>query len=217
MTRSPLRAAPRRARGWCRGSRWRPRRCRRRPTCAAAWPTWTVAPSSRSCRPARESCGVAAGHRHAALEHDPRDARHAGTADADEVHPAEVSGGDRVDRLDAGSSASASRPQTTSSDHAASRCRRPCGPCWRPRSDIAATRSGSRQHRQHARATIHSGVSSASSTSRPPPACDDRLGVEPLLAVADAAAGRRRRAARRRSARRRSSRPLRHSTKSAAA
>ena len=43
---------------------------------------------------------VAARDRHAARQHDPGDARHAGPADGDEVHSPEVSHGHRVDRGD---------------------------------------------------------------------------------------------------------------------
>ena len=129
--------------------------------------------------------GVAAGDRDAAGEHDPRDAGQAGAADADEVHGAELVGGQQglgdrdPHRRDPCRVPGRPRIISASLSSASS------GITSRRRPDIAARRSGS-VSRSGTRARVtHSGRQRGVGDHQPAARVHHGAGVQRLLAVAD--------------------------------
>ena len=124
--------------------------------------------------------GVRTGHQAAAVQQDAGDARHAGSADADHVHPLQLVGqatSRSPQRLSRDSRATSRA--TSATRCAASRC-----PASAAAAVIACSRPSSVSNPVTVSAT-NRGDRSASSTMTPPPALDDGQRVEPLLAIAD--------------------------------
>ena len=209
--------APRPAPGWSSRIAVETTTVSASPTCAAAWPDVdVVAPSSRSSASSSESFASLPDTGDAALQHDAGDARHAGTADADEVHPAQLGRPARPRPVSPGSSTSSPR-RGRSLTRPLAGCHDPVTIWARAHVGVPAAHAGRglRHLRRPARGRRASAAgcrgSSRRSARRPRPAGRRRpatigTALSALLAVADRAAGRTPRAARRRSARRRSSR-----------